>query len=52
MSSFAIRSSRAGEGGAPPVATVIGRWTRAGSAAGSAASMVNTVGAALKWVTR
>jgi hypothetical protein len=45
----AIRASSVGDGGAPPVATRTGAG--AGAAAGSLASIVSTVGAALKCVT-
>ena len=49
MLKSAMRASSVGEGGAPPVATRTG--FAVGAAAGWLASIVSTVGAALKWVT-
>ena len=46
-----MRSSRVGEGGAPPVQTWIGGSKRVPAAAGSLAIISSTVGAALKFVT-
>src|SRR5437773_12039817 len=49
MLKLSIRAIRVGEGGAPPVQTRTFRDRR--RAEGSFASMIRTVGAALKWVT-
>ena len=47
-----MRAISVGDGGEPPVATRTGGSKRTPFASGASASMISTVGAPLKWVTR